>query len=70
MIADVATVLNGAPTHWTASTRLVAIAIADAGHGPINVASAARRTGLSERQVLTHVRRLVREGWIAGMSED
>jgi len=68
VIQAMATVLDFAPDHWHAGTRLVAIALADRVNGDWqawpSVADLSRRTGLSERVVQRYLRYLEAEGVI------
>jgi predicted transcriptional regulator len=61
-------VLDFAPQHWSSGTRLVAIALADRVNQDWqawpSLNDIARRTGLSTRQVRTHLRTLEQEGVI------
>ncbi|CAB4185931.1 Helix-turn-helix domain containing protein [uncultured Caudovirales phage] len=69
MIQAIAMVLDFAPVHWSPSTRMVAIALADyantdTGHCWPSIANLARRSGLSLRQVQRCLREIETEGWI------
>lgn len=61
-------VLDFAPEHWTSGTRLVALALADRVNQDWqawpSLEDIARRTGLSTRQVRTHLRTLEADGVI------
>ena len=66
--------LDFAPKHWSTSTRLVAIAIADRVNSDTqdcfpSVADIARRTGLNERSVQRHLRHLEADGTITNMGQ-
>jgi DNA-binding IclR family transcriptional regulator len=58
-------VLDFAPAHWTSGTRLVALALADRVNQDWeawpSLEDIARRSGLSTRQVRTHLRLLEQE---------
>ena len=69
MIQAIALVLDFAPAHWTPSTRMVAIAIADYSNGDNglawpSVANLSRRSGVSGRQVQRGLREIEADGWI------
>jgi Helix-turn-helix domain len=69
MIQAIALVLDFAPPHWTPSTRMVAIALADyansdTGHCWPSIASLSRRSGVSVRQVQRCLREIEADGWI------
>jgi hypothetical protein len=68
VIQAMAIVLDFAPDHWHAGTRLVAIALADRVNHDWqcwpSVADLSRRTGLSERVVQRYLRYLEAEGVI------
>ena len=69
MIQAIALVLDFAPAHWTPSTRMVAIALADyansdTGHCWPSIATLARRSGLGVRQVQRCLRDIEEDGWI------
>ncbi len=69
MIQAIALVLDFAPAHWSPSTRMVAIALADyansdSGHCWPSLASLSRRSGLSIRQVQRCLRQVEKDGWI------
>jgi len=61
-------VLDFAPEHWGSGVRLTALALADRVNQDWqawpSLADISRRTGLSERQVRTHLRQLEAEGVI------
>lgn len=61
-------VLDFAPSHWSSGTRMVAIALADRVNQEWlawpSLEDLARRTGLSTRQVRSHLRQLETEGVI------
>lgn len=69
VIQAIALVLDFAPVHWSSSTRMVAIALADyantdTGHCWPSIANLSRRTGLSNRQVQRCLREIEADGWI------
>ena len=69
MIQAIALVLDFAPAHWTPSTRMVAIALADYSNGDNglawpSVANLSRRSGVSVRQVQRCLRDIEADGWI------
>ena len=69
MIQAIALVLDFAPAHWTSSTRMVAIALADyantdTGHCWPSLANLSRRSGVSVRQVQRCLREIENDGWI------
>ena len=69
MIQAIALVLDFATPHWSPSTRMVAVALADYantdnGHAWPSVANLARRSGLSTRQVQRCLRQIEKDGWI------
>ena len=69
LIQAIALVLDMAPPHWSPSTRMVAVALADYantdnGQAWPSVANLARRSGLSTRQVQRCLRQIERDGWI------
>ncbi len=69
MIQAIALVLDFAPAHWSPSTRMVAIALADYansdnGHAWPSVANLSRRSGVSVRQVQRCLRDIEADGWI------
>ena len=69
MIQAIAMVLDFAQTHWSSGTRMVAIALADYVNAETrsawpSIANLARRTGLSERMVQRHLRKIEEDGWI------
>ena len=69
MIAAIALVLDFAPEHWTCSTRMVAIALADyantdTGHCWPSLSSLSKRSGVSIRQVQRCLREIENDGWI------
>jgi DNA-binding IclR family transcriptional regulator len=69
LIQAIALVLDFAPPHWSPSTRMVAVALADYantdnGHAWPSVANVARRSGLSTRQVQRCLRQIEKDGWI------
>lgn len=69
MIQAIALVLDFAPAHWTSSTRMVAVSLADYanaenGHAWPSVANLSRRSGLSIRQVQRCLRQIEQDGWI------
>ena len=75
MIQAIALVLDFAPPHWSPSTRMVAVALADYantdnGHAWPSVANLARRSGLSTRQVQRCLRQIERDGWIERATGD
>ena len=61
-------VLDFAPDTWSTGTRMVALALADRvnqdGQAWPSLADIARRSGLSTRQVRTHLRTIEADGWI------
>lgn len=69
-IHAITAVLDFAPDHWNAGTRMVAVAIADrvnmdeGGKCWPSLNDLSRRTGLSTRQVRTHLRIIESDGWI------
>ena len=69
MIQCIATVLDFAPPHWHAGTRMVALALADRVNGDWqawpSIADLSRRTGLSARAVQRYLRVLEDEGVIS-----
>ena len=69
MIQAIALVLDFAPAHWTPSTRMVAIALADYSNGDNglawpSVANLSRRSGVSVRQVQRCLKNIEADGWI------
>ena len=69
MIAAIALVLDFAPEHWTCSTRMVAIDLADYansdnGHAWPSLRSLSKRSGVSVRQVQRCLRQIENDGWI------
>ena len=69
MIQAIALVLDFAPSHWTSSTRMVAIALADyantdTGNAWPSIANLSRRSGVSVRQVQRCLREIEADGWI------
>lgn len=67
-------VLDFAPEHWNAGTRLVALALADRVNGDTHecwpsIADLSRRTGLKERQVQRYLRQLEDEGVIVRLGQ-
>jgi DNA-binding transcriptional ArsR family regulator len=69
MIQAVAAILDFAPKHWTPSTRIVAIALADRVNPDTlscfpSIRDIQKRTGLGERAVQRHLRVLETEGVI------
>ena len=69
MIQAIALVLDFAPAHWTPSTRMVAIALADyantdTGAAWPSIANLSRRSGVSVRQVQRCLRDIEADGWI------
>jgi len=69
MIAAIALVLDFAPSDWSPSTRMVAIALADyantdTGHCWPSLANLSRRSGVSVRQVQRCLRTIEEAGWI------
>ena len=69
MIQAIALVLDFAPAHWTPSTRMVAIALADYSNGDNglawpSIANLSRRSGVSVRQVQRCLRDIEADGWI------
>ena len=70
MIQAIALVLDFAPAHWTPSTRMVAIALADYSNGDNglawpSIANLSRRSGVSVRQVQRCLKDIEADGWIA-----
>jgi hypothetical protein len=67
-IHAIVTVLDFAPDTWGPGTRLVALALADRvnqdGQAWPSLTDIARRSGLSTRQVRTHLRTIEGDGWI------
>jgi hypothetical protein len=69
MIQAIALVLDFAPKHWTPSTRMVAVALADYANSDTglcwpSISSLSRRSGLSGRQVQRCLRQIEADGWI------
>ena len=69
MIQAIALVLDFAPAHWTPSTRMVAIALADYSNGDNglawpSIANLSRRSGVSVRQVQRCLKEIESDGWI------
>jgi len=69
MIQAIALVLDFAPTHWTPSTRMVAVALADYANTDTglcwpSISSLSRRSGVSGRQVQRCLRQIEADGWI------
>ena len=69
MIQAIALVLDFAPAHWSPSTRMVAIALADYANSDTgqcwpSIASLSRRSGVSGRQVQRCLREIEADGWI------
>ena len=69
MIQAIALVLDFAPPHWSPSTRMVAIAIADYANSDTgqcwpSIANLSRRSGVSGRQVQRCLREIEADGWI------
>lgn len=62
MIQAMSTVLDFAPAHWTASQRMVALALADRVSADLtcwpSIADISRRTGLHPRSVQRYLRNL------------
>ena len=74
MIQAVATILDFAPNHWNASTRLVALALADRVNPDSlecfpSLKDISRRTGLSERYIQRILRQLETENVIVCMGQ-
>ena len=69
MIQAIALVLDFAPAHWSPSTRMVAIALADYANTDTglcwpSISSLSRRSGVSGRQVQRCLREIEADGWI------
>ena len=69
MIQAIALVLDFAPAHWSPSTRMVAIALADYANSDTgqcwpSIATLSRRSGVSGRQVQRCLREIEADGWI------
>lgn len=67
-------VLDFAPKHWNAGTRLVALALADRVNGDTgecfpSVADIEARTGLCDRSVQRYLRQLEAEGVITNLGQ-
>jgi hypothetical protein len=69
VIQAIALVLDFAPAHWSPSTRMVAIALADYANTDSglcwpSISSLSRRAGVSGRQVQRCLREIEADGWI------
>jgi hypothetical protein len=69
LIQAIALVLDFAPAHWSPSTRMVAIALADYSNGDNgfawpSLANLSRRSGVSVRQVQRCLREIEADGWV------